>query len=501
MRLLLLCCITLGPLASGADFKSRIDQLISKSPALAGAFAGLQIVNLNDGQVLYQFNSDRLFVPASNMKLFTSALALARLGPEYRFTTHIEADRPIDGSGVLESDLLFVGGGDPSLSARTYPYQYQPDAPPGAGYSFRAIEELADQLVAHGLKRVEGNIVGDDRRYVWESHPDVWSVGDATFEYGAPVSALIINDNSFALTLRPAERAGGLAQISLAPALEYFAIDNRVRTQASAERKLEFERTEGSRELQIRGVLPTGDPGVSQLLAVDDPALYAAVVLRDVLQRRGVAIHGQAVARHRFSDEMEERSAASAKPSSVKARVVLAERASPRLAELLQVVDKVSQNLHAEVMLREVGLARTQVGSREAGLAEMQDFLQAEAGVSKDSYMFTDGSGLSRSTLVTPAAITRLLVYMFKSGYRDVWMSLLPVAGADGTLGRRFQDHPEARAIHAKTGTLAHVRAISGYVTAPDRDPLAFSLLINNYNAAASEITPVLDQIVLALLN
>ncbi|HYL34905.1 MAG TPA: D-alanyl-D-alanine carboxypeptidase/D-alanyl-D-alanine-endopeptidase [Bryobacteraceae bacterium] len=496
MPRVLLLWLMLAPLAASADFKSKIDQVLANSPALSNAFIGIQVSSLNDGQTLYQLNSDRLFTPASNMKLFTTALALLRLGPEYRFRTQLAADHAIDATGALEGDLVFIGGGDPSLSGRTYPYEYRPGSAPGSGYSFRGVEELAGQLIARGLKRIDGNIIGDDRRYRWEPHPDPWSIGDSTWEYGAPVSALILNDNSLALMLRPGTRAGDLAQLWLSPPLEYFSIDNRVRTESDVERKLEIERKPASRELRLRGVLPMKDPGESELLAIDDPALYAAEVLRDALQRRGVAIHGQAVMRHRFADDAQKPTAS----PEIQAPVVLAERVSPPLSELLQVVDKVSQNLHAEVLLREVGFLRRHNGSRAGGIDEIQEFLR-EIGVAKEQYVFTDGSGLSRSTLVTPAAIATLLAFMYKSSYRELWTSLLPIGGVDGTLATRFHDHPEAASVHAKTGTLAHVRALSGYVSGPDRPPLAFSILVNNANAPASDIAQALDRIVLALLD
>lgn len=418
MRCWLCLFIALLPLRAADNLAARLDAALV-SPALTGASVGLEVVRLRDGKVLYQRDSSHWFVPASNMKLFTSALALVRLGPDFRFQTEIVAEQPMDAAGMIEGDLVLVGGGDPSLSGRSYPYQYQPAGAPGAGYSFRAIEELADQLIARGLKRVDGDIVGDDQRYVWEPRPGGWSIDDAEWEYGAPVSALILDDNSFALTLRPGARAGDLAQVWLTPPFEYFAIDNRVRTGAGAERKVEIEREAG--EVHLRGVLPLGDAGFSELLAVDDPARYAAEVLRDVLERRGVAIRGEAVARHRFADEIAD------EPRASSTHVVLASRSSPPLAELLQVTDKVSQNLHAEVMLREVGLLKKQVGSREAGLAAMQEFLR-EIGLGKDCCQFSDGSGLSRSTLVTPAAVVRLLGYMYRSRYR-VLVKLAPDCG------------------------------------------------------------------------
>jgi D-alanyl-D-alanine carboxypeptidase/D-alanyl-D-alanine-endopeptidase (penicillin-binding protein 4) len=490
MRCLLCLCLALVPLGAAENLGPRLEALL-ESPALAGASVGFEVARLSDGKVLYQHNSAHSFVPASNMKLFTTALALMRLGPDFRFTTEVVAGQPIDPAGSLAGDLVLVGGGDPSLSGRAYPYQYQPGSPPN--YSFRAIDQLVDQLIARGLKRVDGDVVGDDRRYVWEPRPGGWSMDDTEWEYGAPVSALILNDNSFGLGLRPGARPGDLAQVWLMPPFEYFSIDNRVHTVAGAERKVEIERGPAGRQIHLRGTLPLREGGFSELLAVDDPALYAAEVLRDALERRGVMVRGEAVARHRFADEAPDEAAAP------EPRVVLDSRTSPPLSELLQVTDKVSQNLHAEVMLREVGLAKKQRGSREAGLEEMQQFLR-EIGLGKDCCHFADGSGLSRSTLVTPAALVRLLSYMYKSSQRDVWMSLLPIAGSDGTLGQRFEDHPEARAIHAKTGSLSHVRALSGYAVAPGLDPLAFSLLVNNATAPSPEVRRAIDHLALALI-
>jgi serine-type D-Ala-D-Ala carboxypeptidase/endopeptidase (penicillin-binding protein 4) len=486
----LLALLLVVPLATGADLESRLDHIIDSAAALSHAFVGAQVVELSDGRVLYAHNSERLFVPASNMKLFTTALALTRLGADYRLTTQIGSQIPIDAAtGTLPGDLELVGGGDPSLSGREYPYRSH--TAPGAIYSFSAIEELADQLMSRGLKRIDGNVVGDDSRYVWEPQPGGWSSDSATREYGAPVSALVLHDNTFALMLRPAEHAGGLARITLAPPFENFAIDNRVVTSERGERKIEFYRSASGRELHVWGKLPRGDAVFREELAIGDPALYAAEVLRDALLRRGVTIRGEAVARHRFPDEISD--------TATKLDVVLGEHRSPPLLDVLQVVDKVSQNLHAEILLREVAVASGRVGSVEAGLDAMDDFL-AGIGIPKADHQFTDGSGLSRATLVTPGAITKLLASMNKSAYREQWFNLLPIGGEDGTLGSRFAGHPEARNIRAKTGTLDHVRAISGYAESPEHGRVAFSFLVNNFEGPGAGVTAVLDQLALALL-
>jgi D-alanyl-D-alanine carboxypeptidase/D-alanyl-D-alanine-endopeptidase (penicillin-binding protein 4) len=487
MRALLALALVI-PLV-GADLATRLDRLIDSSNALSHAFVGMRVVQLSDGRVLYAHNSERLFVPASNMKLFTTALALSKLGVEYRLSTQIGAQVPIDAEGTLAGDLELIGGGDPSLSGREYPYRSH--ASPFAIYSFHAIDDLADQLLTRGLKGIEGNVVGDDSRYVWEPQPGPWSSDSATREYGAPVSALILHDNTFALTLRPGAHAGDLARIALTPPFENFAIDNRVLTAERGARKIDFYRSASGRELHIWGTIPKGEAGFAQELAIGDPALYAAEVLRDALLKRGISIRGGALARHRFPDEE------SAAPTQLS--VLLAEHHSPPLLDLLQVVDKVSQNLHAEMFLREAAVASGHPGSREAGLAAMDEFL-AGIGIAKEEFQFTDGSGLSRATLVSPSAITKLLVHMNQSPHREQWFNLLPIAGEDGTLGSRFAGHAEARAIRAKTGTLDHVKALSGYADTPAYGRVAFSLLVNNFEEPGPGVTKTIDELVLALL-
>jgi len=476
--------------------KAKIDAVIAGSPAVASSFVGIRVVALSDGRVLYERDQNKLFAPASNTKLFTTALALTTLGPRYRFTTTIVAEQPLDSSGRLAGDLVFVGGGDPSLSPRHYPYE-KPHSGEQPFETIAAIEDLADQVVGRGLKSIDGDIIGDDRRYVWDPYPAGWSVDDAVWEYGAPVSALIVNDNAFTLWMRPGEHVGDVARILTSPSLSPFTIDNHLYTTAEGERRITENRRIGSHELQLSGRIPASDHGANELLAVDDPAVWAAAMLRDALIRRSISIRGSAIARHRCADELVDRKRADALPSVSGAE--LARRMSPPLGELLQVVDKVSQNLHAEGMLREVGAVKRNVGSREAGHEEMKTFL-SQAGIADAEYHLVDGSGLSRLTLVSPAAITKLLVHMYRSPHRDEWMALLPIAGVDGTLGRRFEGHPDARRIQAKTGSLSHVRAMSGYAESSTDGRLAFSIIVNDSLATGPDLSAFLDTIGLKLI-
>jgi D-alanyl-D-alanine carboxypeptidase/D-alanyl-D-alanine-endopeptidase (penicillin-binding protein 4) len=469
-----------------ASLNRRIDALLSTEAAREARW-GVHVVSLSDGHVIYQRNANERFAPASNTKLFSTALALERLGPDYRLLTRVVGTRSPDAAGTIAGDLHLVGGGDPSLSGRAFPYQKngQPGNP------VEPVEQLADEIIRAGVRIITGDIVGDDRRYVWEPYPEGWTIDDAIWDYGAPVSALPFNDNAFTLVLRPAPQAGDPAVLSINPPFVPFVFDNRVRTVHPGAVSIRTDRLPGTRQVKLSGTIALGNGAVRQLLAVEDPAHYAAAALYDVLTRKGVVILGSPVALHRWP---------SSGPPANDSAVEMARRVSPPLAELAAMVNKVSQNLHAEILLREAAMARGRDATRENGLKELDAFVE-EIGIHKRACHFEDASGLSRRTLIAPAAITRLLVYMDGRPMGKVWDAMMPVGGEDGTLSARFEKAPRARAIHAKTGTLASANALSGYLTTRSGARLAFSVIANNHNGPSSEIRAVIDRIGLALLD
>lgn len=487
LRFIAILLILLYPLGA-ADVAGGIRRLLETSPAARNAFWGIRVVDLGTGAVLFSLNADRLFVPASNTKLFTTALGLTRLGPDYRFLTRVVAAQAPEASGVVHGSLRLIGGGDPNLSARAIPYRMGP----ARGDPLQPIEDLAAQVVAHGVRRIEGGIIGDDSAYVWSRYPEGWAIDDAVWDYGAPVSALTVDDNAISLTVLPGAREDDPARISFSPPVEYYQVDNRVRTSARGPKKVALNREPGSRQLTVWGVIPPRDPGEVAALGIDDPALYAAKVLYGALERRGVNITGEPAARHLFPNDVPDlkQGGAPAEPAGVE----LARRTSAPLLEDLRIANKVSQNLHMELLLRAVGRARRNVGSREAGLAEMGEFLD-EAGIDRKACLLNDGSGLSRLNLVTPSAMVTLLRHMYGSRYREDWLSVFPVAGRDGTLSGRFGATPASGRIRAKTGTLSHVSALSGYAETRSGAVLAFSMLVNNYTAKTSEVERVIDKI------
>jgi serine-type D-Ala-D-Ala carboxypeptidase/endopeptidase (penicillin-binding protein 4) len=480
MKRLAVAVLTVAAVAHGASLAKEIERLLTASPAAKTAFWGIDVVDLASGKTLYRLNADHFFVPASNTKLFTTALALSRLGPGFTFQTRVLADSVPDAEGRV-AGLRLVGGGDPNLSGRALPYRM--NAPKGDPLT--AIEDLAAQVAARGVKHVAGDIVGDDTWYAWQPYAAGWGIDDPESDDGPPISALTLNDNVFTLSVRPGQRVGDLAGLSLAPAIEFFRIDNRVQTTAAGgERRIRYSRIPGSYDLHLWGEMPARAKDVDLLMAVEDPARYAAMALRAALEERGITVEGEAVPRHAWPGETVEA------PDGVE----LARRVSAPFLQDLQLTDKVSQNLHAELALRAVAKARQGTGTFEAGRDEMKAFL-SEVGVAPESYNFNDGSGLARLNLVTPAAVLKLLRYMYGGPHREDWISLLPVGGKDGTLSNRFGDSPGAGRVFAKTGSLSHVSALSGYIHRADGRWAVFSILVNNYNAPAAEVRGVMDRI------
>jgi D-alanyl-D-alanine carboxypeptidase/D-alanyl-D-alanine-endopeptidase (penicillin-binding protein 4) len=461
--------------ATAASLPEEIERLLAASPVARTAFWGIKIVDIASEKTLFELNSDHFFVPASNTKLFTTALALSRLGPNHTFTTKV----------VLEANgnLRLIGGGDPNLSARAIPYKMGPTT----GDPLAAIDDLAAQIAARGVKRITGDVIGDDTWYVWQPYAVGWGIDDPQSDDGPPISALTINDNALTIGVLPGRRVGDLGVLTIEPALEFYRYENRVRTARPNADGLgvKVSRIPGTRDVRLWGTVPIQGRTPVLLMSIEDPAEYAAMALKRALEDRGIAVDGRAVAEHLYPDE------ATPEPA---AGTEVAKRVSAPLLEDLRITDKVSQNLHAELLLRAVGKARKNSGSFEAGSEEMQAFLQ-EAGIAPEAYNFRDGSGLSRLNLVTPGAVVKLLRHMWSGTTRQEWLSLLPVAGLDGTLYNRFGDTPAAGRLFAKTGSLSHVSALSGYLKRKDESWVMFSIMVNNYNARAAEARGVMDRI------
>jgi D-alanyl-D-alanine carboxypeptidase/D-alanyl-D-alanine-endopeptidase (penicillin-binding protein 4) len=467
MKLAALFLIAAASTAATAPLAKRINALIEASPATRTAFWGIEAHDLNSKKPLVLRNQGHFFVPASNTKLFTTALALSRLGAGFRVETVVTAAALPDAQGQITGPLTLVGAGDPNLSGRPIPY----DVAAEKLDPLTAIRDLAQQLFAKGVRSVAGDVVGDDSRFVHEPYGPGWGVDDPATSDGTPVSALAVNDNTISLLIEP-------TRLTFTPELAPFTIENRIVPGLSKE--IHVSRDAGSTTLRLWGTMPATDKGQTESLGVDDPARYAALALIAALQNQGITVTGTAVAKHRYPGEP----FVSQQPS-----VTLASRQSHILLDNLRVTDKVSQNLHAEMLLRLVGQ-----GSRSDGLKALTEFV-SQAGIDPEEYAFYDGSGMSRLNVVTPHAIVQLLTYMAQSPQAAEFASLLPIAGVDGSLRFRFANSVAKGKVFAKTGSLSHTAALSGYAVRKNGHRVVFSIMVNNYKGPAAPIRETVDRI------
>jgi D-alanyl-D-alanine carboxypeptidase/D-alanyl-D-alanine-endopeptidase (penicillin-binding protein 4) len=441
-------------------------------------------VDAESGETLYEQNADKYFVPASNMKLFTTALALAKLGPEYRFHTTLETRGTISSEGVLNGDLALVGRGDPNLSNRKFPYELKEefDGPPE-----KALVELADALAAKGVKEISGGVVGDDSYFPRERYPNGWEIDDMVWEYGAAISAIVVDDNTVALTLTPGEQAGNPVQAAVTPATPDFTVENEVVTSAAdVKPDLTLTREPGSNLVVVKGSLPAKSAPRKLVLAIEEPAQHAAAALKRLLEERGIKIGGVAKGRH-------DRGEAAADPA------VLAEHVSVPLGDAVKLINKISQNLHAEMLLR-TAARQNGVWATPDELMKVPADFYAAAGIAPGDVIQTDASGLSRHDLVTPRAIVTLLSFAQKQPWFGPYSASLPVAGVDGTLEDRMKNTAAAGRIHAKTGSVEHVRTLSGFAETPGGRRVIFSFLSNNQGGKSHEAADALTGLCVAML-
>lgn len=464
-------------------FGARLQAVLGAGQPAKGEW-GVLIADAATGAVLFEQNADRYFVPASNMKLFTTALALAKLGPDYRFRTTLESTaEPVEGK--IYGPLYLVGRGDPNLSNRKFPYlaKEEFEGPPE-----KVIVELADALAAKGVKEISGDIVGDDSFFPRERYPNGWEIDDMVWEYGAAISAIVIDDNTVQLTLTPGEKAGDKVDAVVTPSAPEFVVDNQIVTSAAGVKAdLTLKREPGSQVVTILGTMPARGSPRKLVLAIQEPALHGAAMLKRLLEDRGIKVGGSA-------------RALSFPPGAPpgETRVVLAEHLSIPLGESVKLVNKISQNLHTEVLLR--------TAARQSGVWATPDDLlatatafYAEAGIPAGDVVQTDGSGLSRHDLVTPRALVALLLFAQKQPWFSVYFDSLPIAGLDGTLEDRMKNSIAAGRMHAKTGSVEHVRTRSGYADLPSGRRLVFALLSNNMGSKGHEATDALDALSIAM--
>jgi serine-type D-Ala-D-Ala carboxypeptidase/endopeptidase (penicillin-binding protein 4) len=476
-----------------AELQERIAELIDQ-PKFASARWGVRIITI-DGQVIFDRDADKAFMPASNMKLYTSAAALDAFGPKFRIKTSVYATNPIEG-GVLRGDLILYGRGDPNLSPRFEsddPKRYSDFIP---AKKIDAIEKLADQIKARGVRIISGNIIGDDSYFAGDLVGSGWEWDDMQFYYGAEVSALTANDNTVTFTVIPASKTGEKPTIKVQPITNYIRIVNNATTSANGQTRIGVHRPLNSNEVQFFGTIPRRAQEFSINIAIHDPAAFAATLLREALGRRKIRLRGRI--------ERRDAIARVAEPFDEAKMIEVAKFESQPLSEMLKVVNKQSQNLHTELLLRQLGTRHSEYGMLDEygqpkhnailGNEVRRRFLQ-KAGIEVDTLSLRDGSGLARQNLVTPRSTSLLLAFMLRHPHSNIFRESLALAGVDGTLERRMRETEAFSNFHGKTGTLSYVNSLSGYVTTHRGQLLLFSMMGNNYVGSGRDVTVVLDQV------
>jgi len=480
-----------------AELQSRIAALLD-DPKFAAARWGI-LVKAGRDKVVFERDADKSFMPASNMKLYTTAAALDAFGPEFKIRTSVYAARPVSKGGSLRGDLILYGRGDPNLSPRFDGDISEKYNDLKSAEKIPAVEQLADQIKAKGIKIVTGKLIGDDSFFAGDLIGPGWEWDDLQFYYGAEVSALTANDNCVSFTVTPATKAGAPPTITVEPQTAYVKIINNAKTADSGRTRIGVDRPLDSNTVEFFGTIPRTAQKYEVNIAIHDPARYAATLLKEALARRGVRVLGKI--------ERMDALARIADPFDESKLTEVASVESQPLAEMIKVVNKPSQNLHAELMLRQLGAGngrhelddygRPRATSARGNEARRQ-FLQ-KAGVAVAPLSLRDGSGLARQDLVTPRATVRLLEFMLAHTHAEVFRESLTVAGVDGTLERRMRDTAAANNFRGKTGTLTGANTLSGYVTTRRGQVLIVSLMGNNYAGAGRDVTGVLDRIAVML--
>jgi D-alanyl-D-alanine carboxypeptidase/D-alanyl-D-alanine-endopeptidase (penicillin-binding protein 4) len=433
-----------------------LSQMIS-TRIRSGQF-GVMVASLTRGDTLFAQNAGEMMQPASTMKLFSTAVALDRFGPEHSFSTDVLRDAPVGGDGTIAGNLYLRADGDPSMSARFY---HDPNLP---------MATLARSVVAAGVKRVTGDLVFDATAFDDRRVPEGWKTTYLGAAYAARVSALSLNENIVWVVVQP---AGKQASVTLEPMTTTIPVRSKVRLVGGRGGRIVARRAADG-GIDVTGSIGSSSGPLRYSLVVDDPALFTAGALRAALQAAGITVDG------------------AVKPGKTPERAEkVASLASPPLSSIVSEMNRESINIVAELLFRDAARASAPngVGTAESGLANLRDFMQKKVDADPQQIRVSDGSGLSTLDYMTPRAMIHLLDYAHKGPWSSAFHGSLPVAGESELLRRRMRATPAQGNLHAKTGTTNTVVSLAGYVTAKDGEILAFSFIYNGndrWNAKAT---------------
>lgn len=456
-------------------------QLIKKidawfnDPKFENAFWGVVIESLDTGKVWYERNPNKLFVPASNQKIITTASALEELGPDFKFTTTLSYSGKIT-TPTLEGNLIVWSNGEPTMYDRL-----QKD-------SCEVFRYWAAVLKQHGITHIKGNIIGDDNAFDEERFGHGWSFYYLDIWYAAEISALQLNENTLDIKITPA------IYDDIKPIIEpnlkssYYQIINNLTTINTGKNSVIVSRDFDKNDIVVSGKVVAGGKPFTRTPSISNPTLFYVTVLKETLESEGIRVDGEPVDCDNISNWEELN----------KDLVLIDTHHSPPLSEIIKQLMKRSQNLYAETLVRVLGWKETGLGTFNDGRKVVQRRM-SNFGISPDKYKYSDGSGLSRYNLISPRQITEILKGMKKSPNWQFWYDSMPIGGVDGTLEYRMRGTPAENNVHAKTGTVDNVRGLSGYVKTANGENIVFSFLVNAHLQETNDTNVITDN-VLALI-
>jgi serine-type D-Ala-D-Ala carboxypeptidase/endopeptidase (penicillin-binding protein 4) len=453
------------------SLRRSIDSIVN-APEFSNGHWGVLVVS-GAGDTLYSHNAGKLFMPASNQKLLTSSVSLTQLGPDFRSRTSFVALGPI-ADGVLEGDLGVVGRGDPSISDHMRHDAMLP------------LRDIADSLAARGITRIRGKVVAEGNAFPDDVLGYGWSWSDLEDDYSAPTDELLFNEGFTNIIVHGGASIGDSARTETRPTHRWPTLRVSVVTVAPPAPVIDSTLPRVPRprvivrkdtltgEVIVTGTVAVGDSSVEVVTHRDPDAAYIAA-LREALIDRGITIADESLPTTTVNDTL----------------VVMP---SPTLAEILPPFLKPSQNQLGEMLFKTLGLERGTAGTALAARKIVEEQLKAW-GARDDGFIVRDGSGLSRYDYVSPETIVHVLMAMRRNPSFPIFYNALPIAGVDGTIERRMRGTPAADNVHAKTGSVAQARSLSGYVQALNGDTLTFSILANNWSVPAGRVTSAADSI------
>lgn len=462
---------------SNQERAALLDQLtdIFNDDRFERAFWGVKVKSLDSGEVWYERNAEKLFMPASNEKIPTTAAALTYLGPDFQFETHVRHSGEVQ-DGVLDGDIVVRADGDPTIYTRFY------DSPT------ELFDRWAENLKRMGVTRIDGDIIGDDN--AWADNHVHWSwPQNLSAWYYAEFGPLTLNENYVDFNVIAPENPG--EPVILEPNLpsNYYTVINNLEAVEADRSSFSFSRERDSNVITFSGTVAAGASTVERTPTITNPTLFYVTVLKETFEKHGIEVGGDPI----DIDDLED---AEARTSNLK---LLGTAKSPKLSEILTGLMKRSQNMYAETMVHVLGEKEKGLGSYSNGVEVLEDQLEM-MGVADNSYIFRDGSGLSRYNYVSPEMITQINEWMHGNpDYWEVWYDTFPIAGVDGTLRNRMKGTAAEGNARGKTGLIANTRALSGYVTTASGELLAYSFIVNSHTRSSSDADDVINRGVVAL--